>query len=87
MKNRDRVVIFWEILRALAAGPQVPTRLSRKANVPYNRLGEYLEPLKSGGLVRVEPAEGHELYCITSRGMDALGHLDEGLKLLFPLFQ
>ena len=58
MKNRDRTVISWEILKALAAGPQNPTRLARRANIPYNRLDEYLGHLKSAGLVRAEIAEG-----------------------------
>lgn len=87
MKNRDRTIVFWEILKALAAGPLNPTRLARRANVPYNRLGEFLGSLRSGGLVRVESVEGHELYSITPAGMDALTHLDEGLKVLFPLFR
>ncbi|MDG7008822.1 MAG: hypothetical protein JRN06_11420 [Nitrososphaerota archaeon] len=87
MRNRDRTIIFWEILKALAAGPLNPTRLARRANVPYDRLDEYLGSLKSGGLVRVESAEGHALFSITPTGMEALGHLDEGLKMLFPLFR
>ena len=68
----------------MAAGPQNPTRLARVANLPYNRLDEYLGPMASAGLVKAEPADGHERYSITPRGMDALAHLDEALKMLYP---
>ena len=84
MRNRDTTTIFWELLKAMAAGPQNPTRLARVANVPYNRLGEYLGPMVSGGLVNAESVEGHGSYSLTPRGMDALRHLDEGLKMLYP---
>ena len=80
-------MIYWELLRAMASGPQMPSRLARVANVPYTRLGEYLGYLASGGLVKVDPAEGHEVYSLTPRGMETLAHLDSGLKILFPLFE
>ncbi len=87
MKNRDTTVICWELLRALAPGPQLPSRLARVANVPYDRLGEYLGFLTNGGLVKAESSEGHEKYSITQRGMEALNHLDSGLKMLFSALE
>lgn len=87
MKNRDTTVICWELLRAMAPGPQLPSRLARVVNVPYDRLPEYLELLKSGGLVKVEPVEGHETYSTTPRGMEVLNHLDSGLKMLFSALE
>jgi predicted transcriptional regulator len=84
LKNRDTTLICWELLRALAPGRQNPTRLARVANIPYNRLGEYLGLMTSNGLVRLEAVEGHEAYSITPRGMEALNHLDQGLRMLFP---
>lgn len=83
MKNRDTTVICWELLRAMAPGPQIPSRLSRVANVPYDRLGEYLRLLTAAGLVNVDAAGGHEKYSITPRGMEALDYLDSALKMLF----
>ncbi|MDG6988046.1 MAG: hypothetical protein JRN21_01835 [Nitrososphaerota archaeon] len=83
MKNRDTTVICWELLRALASGPQIPSRLARVANIPYDRLSDYMGLLAAGGLVRAEPFDGHEAYSITTRGMEALSHLDSALKLLF----
>ena len=76
-------MICWELLRALAPGPQIPSRLARVANVPYDRLPAYLGLLSTGDLARMEKVEGRERYFITPRGMDALDHLDSGLKLLF----
>lgn len=87
LKNRDTTVICWELLRALARGPQLPSRLSRVANVPYDRLGDYLGLLMSGGLVKAEPAQGHEMYAITPKEMEGLNHLDSGLRMLFPAFE
>ena len=87
MRNRDTTVICWELLRAVSAGPQSPTRLARVANVPYNRLPYYLGFLTRGGLVKGDSAEGRERYSITPRGMDALDHLDSGLKLLFSALE
>ncbi|MDE1852139.1 MAG: hypothetical protein KGI38_00110 [Thaumarchaeota archaeon] len=83
MKNRDTVVICWELLKALASGPQIPSRLARVANVPYNRLGEYLGVLTTGGLVKVNKVDSHEMYSITPEGMTVLGHLDPALPKLF----
>jgi len=85
LKNRDTTVIYWELLRTMASGPEIPSRLARVANVPYNRLGNYLQFLTNGGLARVESSEGHERYSITPKGMEALNHLDSGLKLLFQV--
>lgn len=87
MRNRDTTVIYWELLKAMASGPQKPSRLARVANVPYNRLGGYLGYLSSAGLVKVDSVEGHEVYSVTPRGMEVLGYLDSGLKILFPLFE
>jgi predicted transcriptional regulator len=87
LKNRDTTIIYWELLKAMAYGPQKPSRLARVANVPYNRLGEYLGYLTSGGFVKVESVEGHDMYSVTPKGMEVLDHLDSGLKMLFPLFK
>lgn len=87
MKNRDTTVICWELLRAMAPGPQNPTRLARVANVPYDRLPEYLELLTAHGLVKVVESEGHEMRAITPQGMEALHHLDSVLKLLFSALE
>ncbi|MDE1858235.1 MAG: hypothetical protein KGI26_04100 [Thaumarchaeota archaeon] len=87
MKNRDTTVICWELLRALASGPRIPTRLARVANVPYDRLPEYLGLLTGRGLVRIEQVEGHERYAITLRGMEVLAHLDQSLKMLFSAME
>jgi predicted transcriptional regulator len=87
LKNRDTTVICWELLRALAPGPQLRTRLARVANVPYDRLGEYLGLLTARELARVEQSEGHETYSVTPKGMEVLNHLDSGLKMLFSALE
>ena len=87
MKNRDTTVICWELLRAMAQGPRIPSSLSRLANVPFGRLGEYIGLLASAGLVTAETVEGHETYSITPRGVEVLNYLDSGLKMLFSALE
>ena len=87
MKNRDTTVIYWELLKAMASEPQRPSRLARVANIPYDRLDDYLGPLVSGGLVKVDSIDGHNLYSVTPKGMEVLNYLDSGLKLLYPAFK
>jgi len=52
------------------------------ANVPFDRLGDYLNPLISAGLVRVEALEGHDLYHLAPEGMQALADLDRVIPKL-----
>jgi len=78
------VVICWELLKALSAGPQMPSKLARVANVPFNRLGEYLGLLASKGLVKMESIDAHDRYSITIDGMQVLGDLDRALPKLVP---
>jgi predicted transcriptional regulator len=87
LKNRDTTVICWGLLRAMASGPQNPTRLARVSNVPYDRLPEYLGLLKARDLVKVEQSEGHEMYSVTPQGMEVLHHLDSGLRMLFSALE
>jgi predicted transcriptional regulator len=87
LKNRDTIIIYWELLKAMVSGPQIPSKLARVANVPYTRLEEYLEFLKSNGLVKLESAEGHENYSVTPRGMELLNLLDQGLRMLYPALE
>lgn len=84
MKNRDTTVILWELLTALASGPRKPSVLSRVANIPYDRLGDYLGPLMTQGCVGMEQLDGHDVYSVTPKGVELLHHLDLGLKMLFP---
>ncbi len=82
MRNRSKVVICWEILRALAPGPQGPSRLARVANVPFDRLTDYISPMVAGGLVRKESEDGRDTYHLTQDGMDGLRELDRVLPRL-----
>ena len=68
----------------MASGPQGPSRLTRVANVPFNRLAVYLDPMISKGLVRKGQAEGRDVYAITQEGMEALRDLDRVLPKLLP---
>ena len=58
MPRRERAVILAEILVALRTAPEWGARstsqLAAAVNVPYDRLQDYLEELRSHGLVHME---------------------------------
>lgn len=62
----------------------MPSKLARVANVPFNRLGEYLGLLASKDLVKMESVDAHDRYSITIDGMQVLGDLDRALPKLIP---
>ncbi len=68
MKHRPRVVIYVEILSELRDRPSGPTRLSRAANLSYDKCAEFLHELESKGLVRKDVQDGHEVYSTTPEG-------------------
>ncbi len=72
MKNRSRVLIFMEILRALREGPLIPTRLSQLCNVNYERMAEHLTHLEGRGLIQRTTVVGREAYAITPEGFKLL---------------
>jgi predicted transcriptional regulator len=82
LRNRSSVVIYWEILKVLSFGSQGPTKLSASANVPFNRLPDYLGPLLSKGLVRKDQEGDRDVYAITPEGMAVLNDLDRVLPRL-----
>lgn len=57
-----------EVLAVLREGPKIPTRLCQVCNINYVRLGEYMGPMETKGLVKKEIQEGHEVYVITQEG-------------------
>lgn len=68
LKKRPNIVIYKDILGALLSGPMGPTRLARVCNVPYDRLTGYANILESGGFLRREIQEGHEIFHLTREG-------------------
>ncbi len=69
MKTRPNVLTFMGILAVLCEGVRIPTRLAQACNINYVRLGEYLTPLETKGLIRKEMREGHEVYAISELGL------------------
>ena len=61
-----------EILRALMDGPMIRDRLSRACNLNYQRLVEMLERLERHGLVSHRTEEGHEVYSLTTSGLESV---------------
>ena len=68
MRHRPRVVIYVEILAELRERPSGPTRISRVANLSYDKCVEILTELEARGLVRKESREGHDVYSTTPDG-------------------
>jgi predicted transcriptional regulator len=68
LKHRPRVVIYVEILAELRERPSGRTRLSRAANLSYDKCVEILRELEAKGLVRKDSEEGHDVYRTTPEG-------------------
>lgn len=68
MRHRPRVVIYVEILAELRERPSGPTRLSRAANLSYDKCVEILGELATRGLVRKTSQDGHDVYGTTPDG-------------------
>ncbi|MDG6956799.1 MAG: hypothetical protein JRN11_08340 [Nitrososphaerota archaeon] len=82
LKYRPSVLVYMEILTILTEGPQGPTKLSRRANISYDRLPAYTEGLLQKGAIRKDSREGHDEYALTAEGAEALSDLQKGLRRL-----
>ncbi len=68
MRHRPRIVIYVEILSELRERPSGRTRLSRVANLSYDKCVEILRELESKGLVSKVVQDGHDVYKTTQDG-------------------
>ncbi len=68
MRHRPRVVIYVEILAELRERPSGRTRISRVANLSYDKCVEILRELESRGLVVKTSHEGHDTYSTSQAG-------------------
>ena len=78
MAHRPRVVIYMEILSALIERPCGRTRLSRVANLSYDKCVEMLSELEVRGLVNRSTQDGHEVFGATPDGSQVV---DDWTKL------
>jgi len=77
-RKRSRLEIVLDILDALAGGPENPTRLATRVNLPYDRLAAILRSLESKGIVRVEEASRSQRsrqVILTKKGWELLDTL------------
>lgn len=84
MKYRSAMLIYLEILTELAKGPVGPTKLSRRVNIPYDRLAPYIDNPVSKGRVRKEAQEGRDEYSITPLGAQLLADLEKVWTVIGP---
>ena len=69
-------MVYLEILTELAKGPVGPTKLSRRANISYDRLPPLMDKLARFGAVVRELRETHEEYALTPIGAQLLSDLE-----------
>ncbi len=69
MKRRSDIFIYMKILALLLDGPRGPTSLAQGAGVNYNKFLEFAN-FESKLFIRKELQEGHELFYITSAGVE-----------------
>jgi predicted transcriptional regulator len=68
LKKREPILIHMEILASLFASPKGPTRLAQSCNVQFTRLESFTSALLKKGLIRVEAADGQQVFRITDEG-------------------
>ncbi len=84
-RRRSRIEIVLDILDALASGPENPTRLATRANLPYDRLSSILASLESKGIVRIEEkpqSQRSKSVVLTQKGWELLNTLRSLRKIL-----
>jgi predicted transcriptional regulator len=82
LRYRSAVLVYHEILTALASGPLGPTKLARRVNVPYDRLSGYTDVLLKNGVIVAEAHEDHQEYHLTPAGAETLADLQRALSKL-----
>ena len=78
------MLIYLEILTELAKGPVGPTKLSRRVNIPYDRLAPYIDNLVSKGRARKDVQDGREEYSVTPLGAQLLSDLEKVWAVIGP---
>jgi len=84
MMERPDLFVIGRILEGLAPGPLRRTQLQQRAGLNYTVFQRYLEYLGRLGLVRAQ-ASDDGLLELTSKGVEALQFLTEGLARIFRL--
>ena len=84
MRHRPRVVIYVEILAELRGRPSGPTRVSRVANLSYDKCVEFLGALEARGLVARETSDGHVIYRTTPEGYRLVEDWESVWRRLMP---
>jgi predicted transcriptional regulator len=56
------------VLAELRERPSLPTRISRVANLSYDKCMEILGELEARGLLRRASRDGHDVYGVTEDG-------------------
>ncbi len=83
IRYRSRAGIIYDVLRTLKDyGPLPATRIMYGANLPYDRLRNILEMLKSKGYIDEVREEDRTLYRLTKKEFEALNYLEK-VKRMF----
>jgi predicted transcriptional regulator len=69
LKRRPNILIYMEILSLLLDGPRGPTRLSQAMGMNFGKFVEVASFLESKGLIRRGMLDDHEVYFITTEGV------------------
>ena len=72
-KRRDRLETYFDILQALEAGAQKPTRIMYKANLSWAILQEYLKTLEARAIIVTQNEGTRKYYSLSEKGFQVLG--------------
>lgn len=74
-RRRDRLETYYDILQALEAGPQKPTRIMYKANLSWAILQEYIKTLEAKSLVVSDMDGSRKYYRLSEKGFGVLNEI------------
>ena len=70
--RRSKMEIYVDILEAVAAGNERPTRIMFKANLSWLILQEALDYLMTSGLLQETAERGRRIYGVTTKGLNII---------------
>jgi predicted transcriptional regulator len=84
--KRSKLEIIYDVLDSVANGSNTPTRLSRRANLSWVALQEFMDFLLSNRYVVARESESKRTYRLTEEGHKVLKRLRSLDNDLGPMF-
>ena len=85
MVRRSKLEIYFDVLRVIDRGTDIPTQIMYKTNLSWEILQDIFETLIGGGFVKKEILKKSMRYYITDKGKNALSYHLKSLEGLVTI--